>query len=93
VTDEPASPRTIIVRPKAVADIEHQAGYLEDNARPAVAARFRTSIMAAIDQLAFMPGIGSPREAINPPTFRPAHGKCPGLPKLPAVLSHAGRKH
>ena len=57
--------RLIQIRPRAVEDIEQYADYLEENATSEVALRFRSAIMNAIDQIGFMPGIGSLRELEN----------------------------
>ncbi len=63
--DEPPL-HTVHIRPRAVEDIERHADYLEANAEPDVAFRFRAAIMNAVDQIAFMPGAGAPREVQNP---------------------------
>ena len=59
----PACP--IGIRPRAVEDIERHASYLEENAAPDVASRFRRAIMDALDQIAFMPQAGAPRDVGN----------------------------
>ncbi len=64
-TDETSRHR-VRIRPRAVEDIERHADYLEEHATPDVALRFRSAIMDVIDQIAEMPGIGSPREVNNP---------------------------
>jgi toxin ParE1/3/4 len=56
----------IQIRPRAITDIEVHAEYLEESATPDVAIRFRTAIMQAIDQVAYMPGSGAPRKLLNP---------------------------
>lgn len=65
VSDDESRLARVQIRPRAVNDIERHAEYLEDNAPPDVALRFRIAIMDAIDQIAFMPTAGSPREAKN----------------------------
>lgn len=57
--------RKVNIRPRAIADIEHCANYLEENATPDVALRFRSAIMQAIAQIETMPGAGSPRRVRN----------------------------
>jgi toxin ParE1/3/4 len=59
-------PNSATIRPRALADIEHHADYLEENATPEVALRFRTAIMQAVDTIGTMPGVGSPQEIRNP---------------------------
>jgi toxin ParE1/3/4 len=59
-------PRDISFRPQAIEDIEQHALYLEENAPPDIALRFRTAIMAGVDQISRMPSGGSPREVRNP---------------------------
>ena len=61
-----APKRTVRIRPRAAADIERCADYLEENATPEVALRFRSAIMEAVEQIEAMPGIGSPRQVRNP---------------------------
>jgi len=56
----------ITIRPRAIADIERCADYLEANASPETVLRFRISIMKAVEQIAAMPGAGSPRHVSNP---------------------------
>src|SRR5581483_4169819 len=63
--DEP-SQRIVTIRPRAVADIERHAEYLEENASPEVAWRFRSAVMEAVEQIGFMPGAGAHREVRNP---------------------------
>lgn len=58
--------RRVRIRPRAIEDIERCAGYLDENASPKVALRFRTAIMEAISQIESMPGTGSPRKVDNP---------------------------
>ncbi len=57
--------RTVKIRPRAAEDIERHADYLEAKATSDVALRFRSAIMEAVDQIAFMPGSGSPRRVKN----------------------------
>jgi toxin ParE1/3/4 len=66
VSDGEIPARAVRIRPRAVEDIERHADYLEENATPDVALRFRAAITDAIDQIAFMPGAGAPREVRNP---------------------------
>jgi toxin ParE1/3/4 len=66
MSDEDAPTRNISIRPRAVTDIESHAVYLEERTTPEIAARFRDAIMTAIDQIATMPGMGTPREMKNP---------------------------
>ncbi len=56
----------IIVRARAATDIENCIDYLEENATPETAARFRAAIADALDQISFMPSAGSPRKVRNP---------------------------
>jgi toxin ParE1/3/4 len=66
VSQDDSPERKVTIRPRAIADIERCATYLEENANPDVASRFRSAIMQAIDQIKFMPGSGSPRQVRNP---------------------------
>ncbi len=58
--------RRVSIRPRAAADIEQCANYLEEHATPETALRFRFAIMDAIERVAAMPGVGSPRHLKNP---------------------------
>ena|SRR5579862_2575812 len=66
MSEEETSGQRVSIRPRAIDDIERHADYLEENATLEVALRFRSALMDAIDQIAAMPGIGSPREMRNP---------------------------
>jgi toxin ParE1/3/4 len=65
VNNDETPARPVTVRPRAVEDIEGHADYLEENATPEIAQRFRAAIMNAVDRIAFMPGAGAPREVQN----------------------------
>jgi toxin ParE1/3/4 len=56
----------VVIRPRAAIDIEQHAQYLEENALPEIAARFRTAVMGTIDKIAFLPNAGPLREVKNP---------------------------
>ncbi len=58
--------RIVTIRPRAVADIEIHADYLEGNATPDVTQRFRTAITDAVAQIGVMPGLGAPRAVSDP---------------------------
>jgi toxin ParE1/3/4 len=65
MSDEEASGRAIFIRPRAIEDIERHAEYLEENASPDVALRYRSALMKAVDQIALFPNSGSPRQVKN----------------------------
>ena len=57
--------RRVIIRPRAVIDVENCANYLLE--RSVVAAiRFADAVAAEFDKLAEMPGMGALREFANP---------------------------
>ena len=64
--DDTTPQRKASIRPRAIADVEKCAAYLEDNATPETALRFRSAIMQAVEQIETMPGAGSPRQVRNP---------------------------
>jgi toxin ParE1/3/4 len=66
VSQDDTPQRKVSIRPRAIADIEKCADYLEENATPKVALRFRSAIMQAVEQIEAMPGVGSPRQVRNP---------------------------
>ena len=59
------SPRRIILRPPVADDLEKHVEYLDEQASPEVSDRYLTSVYAAFDQLAQMPGIGASRDYLN----------------------------
>ena len=65
MSDEQAIEKRVIIRPRAIADIDRHVDYLEENATAAVAFRFRSAVENAIAQIAFMPGTGAPRKVRN----------------------------
>jgi toxin ParE1/3/4 len=65
VSNEDNPERMVSIRPRAAADIARHAEYLEENATPNVALRFRAAIMSAVEQIGLMPGVGAPRETRN----------------------------
>jgi len=58
--------RPVRIRRRAIGDIEQHAEYLGYHAPPDVAIRFRSAVLTAIDQIAFMPSAGSPVSVQNP---------------------------
>jgi len=62
---ERPSGRRVNLRPRAVTDIERHTVYLDENAIPDVAQRFRAAIMEAIERIGATPSAGSLREVRN----------------------------
>jgi toxin ParE1/3/4 len=65
VTEEEFDNPYVLIRPRAAADIESQAIWLEDNASAEVVQRFRVAVMEAVARIADTPGAGSPRHVTN----------------------------
>lgn len=66
MTPDGFSPRTVRIRPRAIADIENHANYLEEHAPPDVTLRFRSVIVSAVEQIAVLPNAGARRSVKNP---------------------------
>ena len=66
MSQDNALKRQVSIRPRAIEDIEKCAQYLEVNATPEVALRFRSSVMQTVEQIEAIPGAGSPRHIENP---------------------------
>jgi toxin ParE1/3/4 len=60
------STRRILLQPRVTEDLERQVEYLDERANPEVSDRYLKSVYGAFDLLAQMPGMGAPREQLNP---------------------------
>jgi plasmid stabilization system protein ParE len=81
----------VLIRTAARADILRQyAYYLDEKDAPAAAQRFLDAVESAIDALCRMPGMGAPRQFVNPRLAGLRSWHLSGFPAMRIYYIHSG---